>query len=192
MQYLVYYFYSCISCVELYLESKCVFNMFQGSLVDMEQEISQLEAVLRERDEQLSSFKTVLEQKKAHLVDAEAKNNSLTEEIRRLSAQQELQQTSFVKEVDELKSQLALTHSSVENITTHGQQLQEEVQRLEEEVMEDREKRSILEQGLKEKEADVIRLSSSLEEQVKVTREKTEEITRNEADLERLRKNLQV
>ena len=192
MQYLVYYFYSCISCVELYLESKCVFNMFQGSLVDMEQEISQLEAVLRERDEQLSSFKTVLEQKKAHLVDAEAKNNSLTEEIRRLSVQQELQQTSFVKEVDELKSQLALTHSSVENITTHGQQLQEEVQRLEEEVMSDREKRSILEQGLKEKEADVIRLSSSLEEQVKVTREKTEEITRNEADLERLRKNLQV
>ena len=191
MQYL-FLFLQFLYYIELYLESKCVFNVFQGSLVDMEQEISQLEAVLRERDEQLSSFKTILDQKKAHLVEAEGKSNSLTEEVHRLSAQLELQQTSFAKEVDKLKSQLALAHSSLENIKARGQQLQEEVQRLEEDVMAEGKKRSILEQSLKDKEADAIHLSSSLEEQVKVTREKTEEMTRKEADLECLRKNLRV
>ena len=40
-------------CMRQYIRVPCA--LFQGSLVDMEQEISQLEAILREKDEQLSS-----------------------------------------------------------------------------------------------------------------------------------------
>ncbi|CAI8009757.1 hypothetical protein GBAR_LOCUS6522 [Geodia barretti] len=62
----------------------------RGSLVDMEQEISRLETALKQKDEQLSSFKTILEQTQAALDDARERGRNLAGNLENLSSEQSL------------------------------------------------------------------------------------------------------
>ena len=159
--------------------------ILQGSLVDMEQEISRLETALKQKDEQLSSFKTILEQTQAALDDARECGRSLTGNLENLSSEQSL----LTQRVEALSLELTESQAALETSRESAHRLEGEVERLVREG-EEREEREEREREAREEELRATR--KSLEEEKQALREAEERLSERDSEVERVRAELQV
>ena len=156
--------------------------ILQGSLVDMEQEISRLETALKQKDEQLSSFKTILEQTQAALDDARECGRSLTGNLEKLSSEQSL----LTQRVKALSLELTESQAALETSRESAHRLEGEVERLvrEGEEREEREREA--------REEELCTTRKSLEEEKQALREAEERLSERDSEVERVRAELQV
>ena len=76
----------------------------------MEQEISCLEGSLKEKDSQLSSFKSILEQTQAQLTGAQEQGRDLTARLGQLNSER----ATLREQVDSLRSRLSESETALE------------------------------------------------------------------------------
>ena len=148
----------------------------------MDQEISQLETALKQKDEQLSSFKTILEETQAALEEARERGRSLSGNLENLSSERSL----LTQRVEALSLELTGSQAALETSRENEHRLEGEVERLVREG-EEREER---ERGAWEEKLRTTR--QSLEEEKRALHEAEEGLSERDSEVERVRAELQV
>ncbi|XP_064396513.1 myosin-9-like isoform X2 [Halichondria panicea] len=96
----------------------------QGSLLDLEDEISRLEATLHDRDNQLSSFKTILEEKQQLLQQEKLTSSNLTTQLEEKMAEFDKNNRENAAEMEQLQQQLAASGGEIARYTSSVESLQ--------------------------------------------------------------------
>ena len=170
----------------------------------MESEISRLEKVVRERDEQLTSFKTILEEKESLLQQQLEKEKLLTSNLEDINKQKALAQLK----ITELEERLATTEELVserETIVTSQKQayleldsrhtqlqselkeVSEHLQEAQSELQEAKTARESFEKELWNKVSEIATLGDQLEGQRVSMSEKDGELARQSSEMEQLK-----
>lgn len=174
----------------------------------MESEIVRLESINKEQDEQLSSFKSVLDEKETILHKQQEKESQLSERLCVLdqlcqskdcqieNLDSELARNS--QDVVELKEKVHSLEASLDEITFHGKELEgaiseknSRLSQLESEIEDTRVAQAKVEQELANKTNVVSSLSHFVETQKKLIEEKEEEILRRVGEIEVLENSVQ-
>lgn len=178
----------------------------------MESEITSLESTIRERDEQLSSFKTVLEEKEAVLEHQLQKEADLSSQLQALQQEVEALQVSKDLEIQQLQTKLSACNQnardaeeraknlecSVAEMEAEGKELDESIKKkdahlakLDGELRETKASREKLDQELSRKSDEVKSLSESLHSQKHTLQEKEVEISKNVSRIQALEQSIQ-
>ncbi|XP_064396512.1 myosin-9-like isoform X1 [Halichondria panicea] len=96
----------------------------RGSLLDLEDEISRLEATLHDRDNQLSSFKTILEEKQQLLQQEKLTSSNLTTQLEEKMAEFDKNNRENAAEMEQLQQQLAASGGEIARYTSSVESLQ--------------------------------------------------------------------
>ena len=150
--------------------------------MDMEQEILRLEASLREKDGQLSSFKSILEQTQAELGGAREHGEELATRLERVASEHS-------KEVETLSLELAELQTALDVSREKTRQLERDVERQGREGEEGREK---VEREMEARKEELSAVSSLLEGQKQALQEAEEKLSERDAELVRVTAELQV
>ena len=170
----------------------------------MESEISQLEKVVKERDEQLTSFKTILEEKESLLQQQLEKENILTSNLEDINKQKALAQSKITKLEERLATTEELVRESETNVTSQKQayleldtqhtQLQSELkevskhlQEAQSALQEAKTARESFEKELWNKVSEIATLGDQLEGQRVSMSEKDGELARQSSEIEQLK-----
>ncbi len=180
--------------------------------MDMESEISKLESTIREQDQQLSSFKTILEGKEASLVKQRDMETKLTGKLQSIQMELETLRTAKDTEIDRLESELSLSlqnahdteekaknlENSFDELATQEKELNQSLQEkdaqlaeLECTIQDVRTEREKMETELASKSDEVLLLSESVENQKRAVDEKESEISRHLSKIELLERSVQ-
>lgn len=207
-----YYMYMYATCCESHTLCihKCTYYTLyvQGSVIDMESEISRLESQLREKDEQLSSFKTILEEKELLLQQHLENENTLSKDLEQAN---ELRTSSDlrIRELEsklvasgdlikERESEIAAQREVYTELTTQHQELQsnlkgahEQLIAVQVEVHEAKTARESFEKELWNKMGEISSLGHQLEDQKVTIAEKDSTLARQRGEIEQLRETVQ-
>ena len=170
----------------------------------MESEISQLEKVVQERDEQLTSFKTILEEKEALFQQQLEKETALASNLEEINKQKASAQLKITKLEERLSATEKLVRESENNVTNQKEayleldsrhtQLQCELkevnkhlQEAQSELLEAKTARESFEKELWNKVSEIATLGDQLEGQRVSMSEKDGELARQSGEIEQLK-----
>ena len=92
--------------------------------MDLEDEISRLEATLHDRDNQLSSFKTILEEKEQLLQQEKLTSSNLTTQLDEKASEIDKNNRESAAEIQQLQHQLTASGDEIERYTSSIESLQ--------------------------------------------------------------------
>ena len=180
----------------------------QGSLIDMESEIARLESIIQERDEQLTSFKNVLDEKETKIHKQHRMELELSEQLRSLDqlslskdchiADLNSRLTDSSRDVEELNFTVSSLRTLLDEAATHGEGLEESTReknhrllQLEAEVKDTRLSLTVLEREVATKAEEVRSLSLMTKSQKELIKEKECEILSRLDEIEALKVSVQ-
>lgn len=142
--------------------------------MDMESAIISLESTVHEKDEQLSSFKAVLEEKESSLETHLHREAELSSQLQELQQETQSIQASLDSEVEGLKAELLLSQQNTCAAEEMVKQLESSVSQLED-------LRKTLDQAMEEKDTHLTHLQGAIQE-TEATREKLEQELHRKSD----------